>query len=745
LRGMRAILLGARSAQQGPEAGARARPVQIARAGHTQAASADPARLLIRAAGMGRAASGIVALSASKEHESEDPREGARTFSPREGDRASFGPVPIILRGQQRQQLRPQTKVATRAQPSATRGAHSEGQIPGSQATASQRPETRWEAREQGRAGSTISTATGATVQERPTPGVRHPSDQGPDGRGSNPASTRELRRMPSSSEGEQATGSDSASKRPRQNAGEPSAARVQGVVQPSTPEIALAIEKIKKEHAMKRQKQPRFAREGEKQSYKLERELDALIELLPQQVVTHRLGGERAMAQVPDPERQEAMIRRCLKEHAGSDGAKAAALRGFLRVAREYAARVLHKPDRREADAALFPMSAALAHELINNESERALAAAKGSQEGKSVGARFRDTAIHASDKARWPIEVPRELLAAAAPKATAYARDKAGTPPLAAKCHIEEVAAGVSEGLPSLPEEARTIVIEFAQGLLAGNLDQSMRVGEGCSVEMLADNDEPALVMRGSGKAAKDGAPINMYAPAEGFTGRYVWFGEWLNKVVERGYIFPKFNKKRGSGGCILQNKGEIEGACADKSEVRDAFKALLTMEPLAYTAEEIAEMCLDGHSMHAGPPDWGRTIAQPPRLTCLPDVAELKVGFSPTDIQALGHWLRDKGSKAEANVERAAVEAIPQEARVAAARAAMPGAPATRNEMQSYYGDAGAGNARLSERMMQLRVRQRLTHTIRHVIAAAGGWRAMHVSHRGQADLHLLSPSE
>lgn len=97
--------------------------------------------------------------------------------------------------------------------------------------------------------------------------------------------------------------------------------------------------------------------------------------------------------------------------------------------------------------------MSAALAHELINSESERAAAAAKGSQEGKSVGAHFRDTTIHASDKARWPIEVPREVLAAAAPKATAYARDKAGTPPLAAKCHIEEVAAGVSDGLRSLP----------------------------------------------------------------------------------------------------------------------------------------------------------------------------------------------------------------------------------------------------------------------------------------------------
>ena len=62
-----------------------------------------------------------------------------------------------------------------------------------------------------------------------------------------------------------------------------------------------------------------------------------------------------------------------------------------------------------------------------------------------------------------------------------------------------------------------------------------------------------------------------------------------------------------------------------------------------------------------------------------------------------------------------------------------------------MQNYYGDAGAGNARRSERVMQLRVRQRLIHTIRHVIEAAGGWRAMHTSHRGQADLHLLSPSE
>ena len=55
-----------------------------------------------------------------------------------------------------------------------------------------------------------------------------------------------------------------------------------------------------------------------------------------------------------------------------------------------------------------------------------------------------------------------------------------------------------------------------------------------------------------------------------------------------------------------------------------------------------------------------------------------------------------------------------------------------------MRNYYGSGGASGNRFSERDIQLSVRQRLAHTVQHLLRGRD-WRRLP---RGQADLGMLS---
>ena len=538
----------------------------------------------------------------------------------------------------------------------------------------------------------------------------------------------------------------------------ERSSAVLQAEVQKG-PAIATLVDEIRKAHRLKRQKKPLFRTNAERNEYEAKRELDALIGLLPRPIREHMLGGVAGMAQVPNRAEQDKLIERKLTHKAGREAEKTAKLRKLVALTREYAATELGLETTHEQDAATWPMTAALANVLIAREHERAkrevatrqrgdhvaAPAAKRVQTGETVGASVRDSIVHAHDNVAWPIDVPkksaeREGLMTAAPKAAAKPKQKAGTMPLVGWPHLEAIADGTSEGLADLSESAREAVVDFGRSVISGPLAHSARVGNGIDIELLLDERDPGGVMRASTKTSKDSAPINGYAPQEGVKGRYEWYIEHLQKVIKRGFLFAKHKKKRGSGGCILQALGQIADAAASPEEVRDAYKAVFRMKPLEYTAEEIKELGLEGHTMHVTPPEWARTIDNARQLEFLP--VELQGGFSEPDVKALGNWQRDAGAKQLATAERAAIEAVPAEARLAAARAAEPGQRATRGQMHIYYGDAGAGTNRISERVIQLKVRQRLVHTVRAVLEHHGGWREVHKKHRGQADLFLLA---
>ena len=140
---------------------------------------------------------------------------------------------------------------------------------------------------------------------------------------------------------------------------------------------------------------------------------------------------------------------------------------------------------------------------------------------------------------------------------------------------------------------------------------------------------------------------------------------------------------------------------------------------------------------HTGHSSPPEWGRQAGERPRYEPpLPDV--LAGGFSDRDCDALGHWLRDAGAKQAASAAQAAMAARGGAEREAAARALAGGRPASRGAMRNYYGSGGASGNRFSERDIQLSVRQRVAHTVQHLLRGRD-WRRLP---RGQADLGILS---
>ena len=491
--------------------------------------------------------------------------------------------------------------------------------------------------------------------------------------------------------------------------------------------------------HRKPRSKRPEFDSDKDRSEYIVEREVEILVPLLPIPVRMHVLGGPKGMSQVPGVKQQTAYISRTLTARAGTDGKKVADTRLALRVIRLYGLEVLGHMNETERDEALFPvggMSATLVHELIHREDARAKYEAKGKKGGVSIGPRFRDTLIFMAEKLLWPMDADRATIYSAAPKATGGSTagtDKAGTFPLAVKIHLERIA---RYGAPDLSPLANKACTFYCRTLLVANFDQSVRVGESIRVELMPDEEDPDWVIRGTAWMGKDGAPMNLYAPAEGILGPYEWYRDHLKEVIDNGQVYPLWTKTRRSGGRISL-AGPLKWNIAGKSDVRDALHDILRLAPLSYSEEEIAHWSLRGHSMHATFPDWARAIGTNPRYAALlPE--PLRKGFDESDVGALGLWLRDEGAKQEATAQQAAMEAQGRPARQAAAQAMLRGRPAVRADMKIYYGLAGISGSRYSERFLQLRVRQRLAHVLRWLVSAAGGPERLP---RGPADIGIL----
>jgi hypothetical protein len=257
-----------------------------------------------------------------------------------------------------------------------------------------------------------------------------------------------------------------------------------------------------------------------------------------------------------------------------------------------------------------------------------------------------------------------------------------------------------------------------------------------EGMRASLVRDDDHP-FVMRGIAYMTKDGAPIEFFAPAEGFLGEYTWYNEHFESVITLGQLFPKWGAPQGSKGSIL-HASSLRNAIATPAAIRGAILAILTLPPLLLSSESSAEININGHSGHVSPPEWARAIGERPHFT-FPLSAGLEDGFTDRqggDSDALGHWLRDadaRESSSTAYADSSEANTKPPAAPTARGRSGSHG------RMRVYYGMSGATSNRVGERFKQLDVRQRLTRTIADILRAkCPDWTRLP---GGQRDLDLL----
>ena len=510
---------------------------------------------------------------------------------------------------------------------------------------------------------------------------------------------------------------------------------------QPPLPVIGR--EAVRRAHFKPRRPARDFTTQSEKEKALQESEFEALLPLMPAVLVVNMIGGDLGLQQVPTSQRYQQLRRRLLKR-AGATGDNLAEVRLGLGTLREYAQVVMQAEPGHE-DEILWPMSLGLAHEIANDEHERAVQKAAGSQGGATVAWHFRGVLVRLQ---KWgcPIEATPKQLDEIVPngKPNLNPRRKAGAYTLGAHCQFELFAADPAN-VPLESPAAREIVSFRCRSKLAFGTAPSLRLGaEGARVQPELDHEHPHVIT-GTAYLTKDGAPLQFFAPAEGLLGEYTWYAEHYENVIRTGIPFPAWRSEWGAAGSILKAK-EMRLAVGDSSALRRADREILTLPPLAMSSETLEELNPNGHSDHVTYSDWSRTIGQRPWFgTPLPD--GLEDGFTDCDggdSEALGNWMRSDATKASAVAQLAirdarAAAGTGADARVAAARATAAAQKGARRKMRVYYGQSGALANRTGERAKQLDVRQRLIRTVREVLQMnCPDWRLLP---SGLADTNML----
>ena len=105
-----------------------------------------------------------------------------------------------------------------------------------------------------------------------------------------------------------------------------------------------------------------------------------------------------------------------------------------------------------------------------------------------------------------------------------------RSGSLPIKLYCHFETLAAS------SEPSPARF----YARSLLVGGLFSRLRLVDVLRARVLEVDGQPSVIMVLT-SFSKDGAPLDVYLPAEGFLGPWVWWPEHLAALRGREYILP------------------------------------------------------------------------------------------------------------------------------------------------------------------------------------------------------------
>ena len=416
------------------------------------------------------------------------------------------------------------------------------------------------------------------------------------------------------------------------------------------------------------------------------------LMQALPPQAEQWLLGDTN---QVPAKARLK-LVQAFMLKHGGPEGQNAAKAFRSWNLLTAYA-RANGIPDNG------LPASAGLVAAVVASELERAQSSSSKriSQGGATVGAAIRDGFLFLQ-RMGGPFDAKTAIVkGAAAPAPTNLPRPRkhAGSLPIQVVLHLELLAGS------KVWSVART----FSRALLISCVLHHIRLNDALNAVLWKDPDDPAGVIVGRTKTrSKDGVPLDLFAPAVGFSGELTWLEEHFAEMKGRDHALPAMVAP-ACGRVALATA--LAPGVASPIEARKAFRGLLAMPPLSLSVAEIAALNITTHSFHGTGPDMGRVL-----------------GFEEREIRALGHWLRDKNASA-----------TPRSAPGVAGHGRATGELNARGNMSLRYSQ---GVGRKGERAEQLTVRAKLLDAVRLALGRFGKpWSQLP---RGIQDYEILLPA-
>jgi len=387
------------------------------------------------------------------------------------------------------------------------------------------------------------------------------------------------------------------------------------------------------------------------------------------------------------------------VKLKGGADGAVLGNARRSLERLREFAL------ERGLPDGGL-PASPVLLNRFLIWVDAKARSANRGSQGGATVRDGVRSGLLFLARHLGLPISIGSVVAEAAAPPGRKLRRERrSGSLPIKVYCHFEELAASPVD----------TPARFFARSIVLG-LFSSLRMVDilRACIGPLEDLQCVMLVTSFS----KDGAPIDVYLPAEGFLGAWAWWPEHRAALLGRPYLLPAFAAPRGYAGDVrYASDFLVDGRVAPKAHAVRSLYVLSSEPPLRMGQERWSELGCTPHSSHGSPADMGAVVSH----HAPPDIA-----FTPQDENEICHWRRRAHANSgdgELTLEGAIAHLAPRRRGHAGAAPSVAAPPAVAADDQSMRVRYTAGANREGRRRAQLRVRRRWILAVRRGLARFG----------------------
>ena len=416
----------------------------------------------------------------------------------------------------------------------------------------------------------------------------------------------------------------------------------------------------------------PAFATNADRRLFHKVRHVRALMDFMPRGGLGLMLGGE-AGAQVASPQERAELARLRIEEKAGPEGENAAKCARFLGLLAERA-------ERTGLPAGGLPAGACLVASIVLREARRAQQGGGTSQGGRTVGATVADGALFAQRVLRLPVAADDPLVEAAAKMQL----DETTIGDRAPMAQAASLPLGFQLQLETLAADPVESPVRFsARGLLVTACAHGVRANDALNARVWL---EPDGTLGGrTNVRSKDGLPLSLHAPAEGWLGEWRWAAEHMAAMAGRCHGLADYDA------AVPSRATRVMPGVLPKSKVLPLMRDLCALPPLCVDAVQFAAAGITAHSAHGTGADLVRFLGE-------------RHGFTTTDQRIAGHWLRDRNAARETPARP-----LGQHAQT--------GAPNGRQLMQNRY-TSGAG--RCGERHEQLDLRTRLVRVVRDKLA-------------------------